>query len=62
MLKNKGSINTHTSTAQPEKNNNIGPKSDLDVKMDTILGVTRGYDRNTNATIELMLEMQKKFN
>ena len=32
------------------------------MNMDVILGVIWGYEGKTNATVEPMLEMQKKFN
>ena len=61
MVKNKGSTNSHTLTIQPENTSNTGPGGNLASKMDMILGAIREYEGKTDTTIELMLDMQKRF-
>ena len=61
IVRKKGSINSHTLLAPP-KNNNVASDDDFSVKIDVILRAIRGYKGKVDATTELVLEIQIKFN
>ena len=57
MVKRKGSTNLHASTIQEQ----AILSGDLATKMDKILRMIQGYEGKTYTTMELMLDMQKRF-
>ena len=57
MAKKKDSINS----TQPENASSACLGSDLMAKMDIILGVIQGCEGKTDMTMELILDMQKRF-
>ena len=61
MVRCKGSMNSHASTVQERVTANTNQNMDLAAKMDRILGVIQGYEGKTDTTMELMLDMQKRF-
>ena len=61
MVKRKGSVNSHASTVQAQATANTCLSGDLATKMDKILGVIQGYEGKADTTMELMLDMQKRF-
>ena len=46
---------------QPENASNAGPGGDLAVNMDIILRAIQGYEGKTDQSMDLLLDMQKKF-
>ena len=59
MVRHKGLENSHALMVQERAATNIDQGRDLVTKMDKILGVIQGYEGKANATVELMLDMQK---
>ena len=57
MAKKKGLINS----AQLENTSSADLGGDLVAKMDIILRAIQGYEEKANTTMELMLDMQKRF-
>ena len=61
MVRRKGLANSHASAVQEQAATNTDQGRDLATKMDRILGVIQGYEGKADATVELMLDMQKRF-
>ena len=61
MVKKTGSINSHALTIQPETIIHTGLRRDLWAKMDIILRAIQGYEGKSDTMMELMLDMQKRF-
>ena len=61
MVRRKGSANSHALTVQERAATNTNQNEDLAAKMDRMLGVIQGYEGKTDTTMELMLDMQKRF-
>ena len=61
MVRRKGSTNSLASVVQEWAATNIDQGGDLVTKMDRILGVIQGCEGKANATVELMLDMKKRF-
>ena len=57
IVKCKGSTNSHDSTFQEH----FLSSRDLAMKMDEILGMIQGYEGKTDTTMEIMLDMQMRF-
>ena len=61
MVRRKWSANSHASTVQEQAASNVDQNGDLATKMDRMLGVIQGYEVKTDTTMELMLDIQKRF-
>ena len=61
MVRRKGQANSHALAVQERAATNTDHAGDLATKMDIILGVIQGYEGKVDATVELMLDMQKRF-
>lgn len=62
MVKCKGSANSRkTFVAQAQIPANNVSAGELTPKMDQILGMIQGYEGKTDTAVEMMLDMQKKF-
>ena len=61
MVKYKGSVNLHASTIQEQATTNTALSEDLAAKMDKIFRVIQGYEEKIDITMELILDMQKRF-
>ena len=61
MVRRKGSANSHASTIQERAATNTDQGGDLATKLDIIFGVIQGYEEKADDTVELMLDMKKRF-